>query len=136
MLKCTLCFQSPYWMAQFEKIEAGELRLAQVILGPEPSLSEFYHWQLTHYPWALTWTRASAQVKIPELAANPKRRTRQAARARVNSRFASESQEIWKAELEASQRQRKAQRKARKMASAEARRALKIAKRKERHRGH
>jgi hypothetical protein len=112
------------------------LSVARHVFGPEPSLPQILD---------LVSGRAYARVRFlptieaagpPPLAANPKRRQRDAAKESRSAHASTRSQDALKSALESLKVEGAAARKSRREAAANEIRAKRVAKRKEKKRGH
>jgi hypothetical protein len=135
--KLTIYHDGQFWVGLFERHDAGELWLARVVFGPEPSLPQIA--ELVAGPaWRrLRFLPAGCAAERPApAAANPKRRQREAAReARVGAP-STRSQDAMKAAIEEAAQVSEASWRERRAALAEERWQQRVAKRKEKKRGH
>ena len=76
----TVYYDGQFWVGVFERTERGKLSACRVVFGAEPSNEEIQ--ELICKGWnQLQFTEAIACVAdVPTVAANPKRRQREAAR--------------------------------------------------------
>ena len=78
----TVYHDGQFWVGVVEHVEWGELSVARVVFGAEPSNEEIYTWVLGH--WAslrLSEACVPVDVRSEHMAGNPKRRAREAAKA-------------------------------------------------------
>ncbi len=78
----TVYHDGQFWVGVIEHVERGELSVARVVFGAEPSNEEIYTWVLGH--WAslrLSEACVPVDVRSEHMAGNPKRRAREAAKA-------------------------------------------------------
>ena len=136
-IKLTVYHDGQFWVGLYERDDEGQLSFARVVFGSEPSLPEIEElvagddWRhLRFLPAGETTERP------PALASNPKRRQREAARAARASAPSTRSQDAMKAAIEAQAEASKASSRERKHEVAEERWEHRVAKRKEKKRGH
>ena len=135
--KLTVAYDGQFWIAFFERESGGVLSVARHVFGPEPSMAQILelvsgraYQRIRYLPASTTATPA------PQLAANPKRRQRDAAKDSRAVRVSTRSQDAFKGALESLKADAAADRRTRRDAAADEIRAKRIAKRKEKKRGH
>ena len=135
--RLTVYFDGQFWVAFFEREEDGELAVARHVFGPEPSLAEIAD-LLTEPRWSrlrfMPVETGEARPQAP--AANPKRRQREAARAARAASPSTKAQDALKAALEEQKRESATTRREQRGVVAEERWEQRVAKRKEKKRGH
>ena len=135
--KLTVYHDGQFWVGLFERQDGRRLWLARVVFGPEPSLPEIA--ELVSGP---QWRRlrflpagATAQ-RAPAPAANPKRRQREAAREARTSAPSTRSQDAMKAAIEEQKQASVGLGRERRAELAEERWQQRVAKHKDKKRGH
>lgn len=73
-----VCFDGQFWVGIVEHVEGGRLSACRVVFGAEPSDEEVLAFVLRD--WARLPLGDSVACEPPEMAKNPKRRQREAAR--------------------------------------------------------
>lgn len=130
----TVYFDGQFWVGIIERIEKGGLSAARVVFGAEPSDEEVLGFVLEKWHTLRFSPKVDAErKKEPE---NPKRRQREAARAAAKATPSTKAQQ---ALAEMREQDKMAARKSsatKKREDAERKRALRLEKRKEKHRGH
>lgn len=127
-------FDDPFYAILAERREGGALYVARQVFGPEPSEPEVLEWVKREFP-KLRWSPAVADAPRSPLAANPKRRQRQAARE-ASTTLGTRSQQALQLDRELRAAERKVARRERDEAEAERRFLLRQEKKKAKHRGH
>ena len=91
-------FEDGFWVAYIENSDANgdDYRVARYVFGPEPSNAELREFFLSSFEGALFWTESSMKYPIKALAANPKRRIREAAAAVCQAGGATKAREAIK----------------------------------------
>jgi hypothetical protein len=135
--KLTIYHDGQFWVGLFERNDAGELWLARVVFGPEPSLP-----QIAELVAGPAWRRlrflpaGPSADRAPGSAANPKRRQREAAREAHAGAPSTRSQDAMKAAIEEAALASETSWRERRAELAEERWQQRVAKRKEKKRGH
>lgn len=81
----TVYFDGQFWVGVAERRSAGALEVCRTVFGAEPSNEEIYRLVLGR--WAsLPFSAGVGDGAAPRRAGNPKRRQREAARARPSTR--------------------------------------------------
>jgi hypothetical protein len=132
----TVYHDGQFWIGLIERREAGELSLARVVFGPEPSLPEIAELVVGSGWCRLRFLPAGEVPPPPPLAENPKRRQRQAAREARESAPSTRSQDAMKAAIEKLKDAAATRSRERRAQAAEERYLQRAAKRKEKRRGH
>ena len=132
-LSLTVCFEPPFWVGVFERIERGARSANRVTFGAEPKDCEVWDFVLKH-DCQLKFS-PSVAVAIWTEAVNPKRERRMLRKQTASGRIGTKSQqalklqqEQWKAQRKAGAREKREEEKERKF-------LLKQKKKKEKHRG-
>jgi len=104
----TVYHDGQFWVGTFERVEGGELCVCGIVFGAEPSSEEIL--EIVCKQWnRLRFTRAVAlESSVPQPAANPKRRQREAARELRQRGPSTKAQQALSEERETFAQQRKA----------------------------
>jgi hypothetical protein len=132
-VKLTVCFDDPFWVGIFERIEDGKLSVCKVTFGAEPKDYEVWAFVLEHY-YELKFSPA-VETGVRRTADNPKRRQRNARKQLKRTGVGTKSQQALQMQLEQNKQERKVKSREQKQAEAERKFALKQQKKKEKHRG-
>ena len=135
--RLTVYFDGQFWIGLFEREDDQGPAVARRLFGPEPSLPEIA--ELVAGPsWSrLRFVPTDADVSRAHApAANPKRRQREAARETRTTASSTKAQDALKAALEGQKLESAAARRERREELAEERWQRRVAKRKEKKRGH
>ncbi len=130
----TVFFDDPFYAGVFEQVEEGQLRVSKVVFGAEPSDQQVYEWILANY-YRLRFSPPVDGMKQVRIAANPKRRQRQAAKASGKS-ISTKAQQAMQLAHEELKQARKARTKEQQEQEEERKLELRIEKKKAKHRGH
>lgn len=133
----SIFFEGPYWVAILEQVTADKLRAARYVFGSEPSDPEVYEFIDQHYADLLT--HLSEPIPISEHATkqiNPKRQQRLIQKQINESHSSTKAQEALRLQLETNKKAKQQHKKRDREALQAFKRAQKIQKRKEKHRGH
>ena len=135
--KLTVYYDGQFWVGFYERREDSRLSLARIVFGTEPSLPEIAE-LVTGPGWRhLRFLLAAASDGAPPaIAVNPKRRQREAAREAQASAPSTRSQEAMKAAIEELKQAATSTSRERRAEEADERWQQRVAKRKEKHRGH
>lgn len=128
-----VCFEDPFWVGVFERIEDGKLSVAKVTFGPEPKDHEVYEFIRKHYDSLRFSPAVSVSVKGEKK--NPKRKRRDIEKQLQDTGIGTKSQQALKMQQEQCKQQRKVKDREKKRIEAERKFALKQQKKKEKHRG-
>jgi len=123
-----------FFTALFERHDANGFSASRRIFGAKPSDNEIMNLIVNGYS-TLRFSRPDADGKQITLAANPKRRQREAAKAARAVCFSTKAQNALRAQYEAGKADAKRARREQKQRLADEKFALKQQKRKEKHRG-
>jgi hypothetical protein len=129
----TIFFDGQFWVGLATRVSDAGTEVARVVFGPEPSDALLLEWFRDEYS-RLTFVPTTVEVNT-RVAGNPKRRQREARRALEAPRTRTRAQEAWSTALEATKQEAAEFRRDERRAEAEARYALRVAKRKQKHRG-
>jgi len=135
--RLTVYFDGQFWVGFFERRDGANASVARHVFGPEPSLPQIA--DLVSGPaWSrLTFLPTDAiDAAVPTPAANPKRRQREAAREARASAPSTRSQDALKAAIEELKTESAAAGRKRRAAAAENRWQHRVAKHKDKKRGH
>ena len=129
----TVFFEDPFWVGVYEREEPGGLTACRVVFGAEPKDGEFYEWMLQN--WAqLHFGPPLADVRRPR-EENPKRARRMARRSLAVQGVGTKAQQALALARGAGKQARAAARREQEQADRERRFALRVQRRKEKHRG-
>ena len=130
----TVFFDDPFYAGVFERVDDGTLVVAKVVFGAEPSDQLVYDWLLENY-FQLRFSPPVEGVKEIRIAANPKRRQRQAAKV-TNVSIGTKSQQAMQLAHEEAKQMHKIRTREQREQEEERQLQLHIAKKKAKHRGH
>lgn len=130
----TVYHDGQFWVGVYERIEDGRYSVCRIVFGAEPSNEEILDLICNRYG-ELCFTNPIAHEEVPRLAANPKRRQREASRAMRRRGASTKAQQALSAEREASAQQRKADARKRREGERRQRFEQRQEKRKAKHRG-
>ena len=129
----TVFFEDPFWVGIFERQAQGALTVCKVTFGAEPKDGEIYEWMLQN--WAqLHFGPPLADARRPR-AENPKRARRMARRSLAVQGVGTKAQQALALARGAGKQARTAARREQEQADRERRFALRVQRRKEKHRG-
>ena len=118
-----VCFEDPFWIGVFERIQDGKLAAAKVTFGSEPKDYEVSEFILRHY-YSLQFSPA-VETAVKEM----KKRQME------NTGIGTKSQQALKLQQEQNKKARKVKSREKKLAESERRFEMKQQKKKEKHRG-
>ena len=130
----TVYHDGQFWVGLVEHVEDGNLGVARIVFGTEPSDEEIL--QLVVSGWEKLAFFGDEKPDKPKLAKSPKRRMRDAAKALKQPAMSTKAQQALAEQREASKREDARTRKARREEEKQARFARRAEKRKQKHRGH
>ncbi len=135
--RLTVYYDGQFWVGFFEHEDDAGLAIARHVFGPEPSLTEIAE-LVTRRSWSrLNFVMTGvSDAPVRRLATNPKRRQREAARDARATAPSTKAQDALKAALGEQKLERAAARRERLAEAAEDRWQQRVAKRKEKKRGH
>lgn len=131
--KLTVCFEEPFWVGIFERIEDGRLSVAKVTFGAEPKDYDVQEFINRHYN-DLKFS-PSVEVTVKQDAVNPKRKLRQVRKQSQVSGIGTKSQQALQLQREENKLKQKAISREAKEAENQRRYELKQQKRREKHKG-
>lgn len=132
--KLTVCFEDPFWIGVYERIEEGRLSVAKVTFGAEPTereVSDFIEknfYKLKFSPAVLTAAKGIHK--------NPKSMLRAVRKQTRDTGIGTKARQAIKLQQEAGKVERKVACRERKYAEEKRMFELKQLKKKEKHRGH
>lgn len=132
--KLTVCFEEPFWVGIFERIEDGKLSVAKVTFGAEPKACEVWEYIQKHYV-SLKFSPAVDNV-VKDKKRNPKRLQREAQRQMQKTAIGTKSQQLLKLQQEQNKYDRKIRSKEKKEAEELRIFEMKQQKKREKHKGH
>lgn len=130
----TVCFDEPFWVGVFERVEGGTLSVCKVTFGAEPKDYDVLEFVLRHY-YGLKFSPA-VKAGLKQTADNPKRRQRIAKKQLQNTGIGTKAQQALCAQREALKTERKQCSREQKEAEQQRKFDIKQQKRKEKHKGH
>lgn len=132
--RLTVCFDDPFWVGIFERIEDGRLSACKVIFGAEPKDCEVWELVLHHY-YELEFS-PTVKTEQKQIADNPKRRRRNAKKQLQNTYVGTKAQQALAAQREERKIERKKISREQREADMQRRLDIRRQKRKEKHKGH
>ena len=133
--RLTVCFEAPFWVAVYEREEAGRLTVCRQVFGAEPRDGEVYQWLLASWR-TLAFSPAVALERREAGRLSPKRAQRQARAAAEQRGVGTRAQHALQLQREERKQARQAQSRRRDAAEAERKFQLRREKKKEKRRGH
>ena len=133
-MSLTVCFEPPFWVGVFERIERGARSASRVTFGAEPKDCEVWDFVLKH-DCQLKFSPSVAVAIRPE-AVNPKRERRMLRKQTAPGRIGTKSQQALKLQQEQNKQERKVRSREKKEADELRMFELKQQKKREKHRGH
>ena len=130
----TVYHDGQFWVGLAEHVEGGRYGAARIVFGAEPSNEEILRFVVNK--WAKLSFFGDGPAKANEPARNPKRRTREAAKALKRPAVSTKAQQALASQHETMKRESVRARKQRHADEAEARFEQRKLKRKRKHRGH
>ncbi|WP_417300607.1 YjdF family protein [Ellagibacter isourolithinifaciens] len=130
----TVYHDGQFWTGLAERVEDGRYGVARIVFGAEPSNEEILRFVVNK--WAKLSFFGDDPAKANEPARNPKRRTREAAKALKRPAVSTKAQQALASQHETMKRESVRARKQRHADEAEARFEQRKLKRKQKHRGH
>lgn len=131
--KLTVCFEDPFWIGIFERIDDGRLSVAKVTFGAEPKDYDVQEFINRHYN-DLKFS-PSVEVTVKQDAVNPKRKLRQVRKQSQVSGIGTKSQQALQLQREENKLKQKVISRETKAAENQRRYELKQQKRREKHKG-
>lgn len=131
----TVCFDPPFWVALYQREEGGGCRVCKVVFGGEPRDQEVLDYFLAHFR-ALEFSSPVAAKPSPDRAVNPKRARREARKAIRPTGAGTKAQQALQLQREQRKTQRELVSKERREAEQARKRAIRLEKRREKHKGH
>ena len=129
----TVYHDGQFWVGVAERVEAGRLSACRLVFGAEPSDEEIFG--LVASGWEKLSFSESIECEPPKVAANPKRRQRDAARKLKERGASTKAQQALSEQREVSALQRKAEARDAKDESQRRRYEMRKVGQKRRHRG-
>ena len=100
-----VCFEDPFWVGVFERIQDGKLAAAKVTFGSEPKDYEVSEFILRRY-YSLQFSPA-VETAVKDREKNPKRMQRDVKRQMENTGIGTKSQQALKLQQEQNKKMRK-----------------------------
>ena len=123
-----------FWVGLAEHVEDGRYGVARIVFGAEPSNEEILRFVVNKWAKLAFFGDDSTEASKP--AKNPKRRSREAAKALKQPAMSTKAQQALASQREAMKRESVRARSQRRADEAEARFEQRTLKRKQKHRGH
>lgn len=133
--KLTVCFEDPFWIGVFEHMEGDTLSVSKVTFGPEPKDYEVYDFINRHF-YELRFSQPVNAEEEMHKRINPKRMQRQIKKATQNTGIGTKAQQAIKREQEARKTERKKRSKENREKTKREKYLKKVAKKKEKKKGH
>ena len=133
-MSLTVCFEPPFWVGVFERIERGARSASRVTFGAEQKDCEVWDFVLKHY-CQLKFSPSVAVAIRPE-AVNPKRERRMLRKQTAPGRIGTKSQQALELQQEQNNQERKERSRKKKEAKEQRMFELKQQKKREKHKGH
>lgn len=114
-----VCFEDPFWVGVFERIQDGKLAAAKVTFGSEPKDYEVSEFILRRY-YSLQFSPA-VETAVKDREKNPKRMQRDVKRQMENTGIGTKSQQALKLQQEQNKKMRKEKSREKKLAESERR---------------
>lgn len=130
----TVYFDGQFWVGIVERTDEGGLSAARVVFGAEPSDEEIFRFVLER--WDTLRFSSEVEVEQRKKLGNPKRRQREAAKAAVKAAPSAKAQQAIAEMREQGKAAARKRSVVDKREFAERKRALRLQKHKEKHRGH
>ena len=130
----TVYHDGQFWVGLAEHVEDGRYGAARIVFGAEPSNEEILRFVVNKWAKLSFFGHDSSEANKP--AKNPKRRSREAAKALKQPAMSTKAQQALASQWEAMKRESARARSRRRADEAEARFEQRTLKRKQKHRGH
>ena len=130
----TVYHDGQFWVGLAEHVEGGRYGAARIVFGAEPSNEEIL--RFVSSKWARLAFFGDDPAEASKPAKNPKRRSREAAKALKQPAMGTKAQQALAAQREAMKRESAQVRSRRRAEEADARYERRKLKRKQKHRGH
>lgn len=131
--KLTVCFDDPFWVGVFERIDSGKLSVCKITFGAEPKDCEVWDFVLKNY--SMLKFSPSVNVELKEKATNPKRLQREAKKQTALCGIGTKSQQALQMQREENKLMKKSVSKQKREEEKQRLFNLKQQKRKEKHKG-
>ena len=132
--RLTVCFEDPFWVGVFERIEDKKLSAAKVTFGAEPKdyeVLEFINRNYYHLQFS-----PSVEMTVKDTKKNPKRAQRDAKKQTLEMGIGTKSQQALKLQQEQNKQERKVRSREQRDAESQRLFELKQMKKREKHKGH
>lgn len=130
----TLYHDGRFWVGIVEHVEDGNLGVARIVFGAEPSDEEIFEFVVNR--WEKLSFYGNKEPDKPKVARNPKRRMREAAKALSKSAMSTKAQQALSDQRESMKNLSAQHRSQKKQEKKQERFELREIKRKQKHRGH
>ena len=132
--RLTVCFEDPFWVGVFERIEDKKLSAAKVTFGAEPKDYEVLEFINRNY-YHLQFSPAVETV-VKDTKKNPKRAQRDAKKQTLEMGIGTKSQQALKLQQEQNKQERKVRSREQRDAENQRLFELRQLKKREKHKGH
>ena len=132
--RLTVCFEDPFWVGVFERIEDKKLSAAKVTFGAEPKdyeVLEFINRNYYHLQFS-----PSVEMTVKDTKKNPKRAQRDAKKQTLEMGIGTKSQQALKLQQEQNKQERKVRSREQRDAENQRLFELRQLKKREKHKGH
>ena len=133
--KLTVFFEEPFWVGVCERESDGRYEACKITFGSEPKDYEVYEFLLRNW-YALEFSPSIGASALIEKRINPKRMQRSISSQLQNTGLGTKAQQALKLQQEQGKLARKVHAREEREAEKERQFALRLEKRKEKHRGH
>lgn len=130
----TLFHDGQFWVGVVERVEDGKLGVARIVFGTEPSDTEILGFVVDQ--WERLPCYGNEEPDKPNIAKNPKRRMREAAKALSKPAMSTKAQQALSEQRESMKKQSVQSRSRRRQEEKQRQFEYREAKRKQKHRGH
>ena len=132
--RLTVCFEDPFWVGVFERIEDKKLSAAKVTFGAEPKdyeVLEFINRNYYHLQFS-----PSVEMTVKDTKKSPKRAQRDAKKQTLETGIGTKSQQALKLQQEQNKQERKVRSREQRDAENQRLFELRQLKKREKHKGH
>ena len=133
--KLTVFFEEPFWVGVCERESDGRYEACKITFGSEPKDYEVYEFLLRNW-YALEFSPSIEASALIEKRINPKRMQRSISSQLQNTSLGTKAQQALKLQQEQGKLARKVHSREKREVEKELQFALRLQKRKEKHRGH
>lgn len=136
MMKLSVLFESPFWIALLENNHDGLLYVARHVFGSEPGSEIVYEFvKSTEYQDLVDRMTVGLSIETKEQRINPKRLRRQIQKEKERTGISNQSREVMRLQQEENKKERQITSKLERVAQRNYKRELAKQKKKQKHRG-